>query len=140
VWLHHSDIDANTGRTWLVADHTDWTAPVWALDAWNVPVRLVDGVDPARREEWLDTVYSDQFMVTHPAPHDNRRMVTSSASLPTQDSRRLFDTIESAWHAWLRNDRPNRQRIGITARTDGTQRAWLDTPDSTTNWPLPTTT
>lgn len=54
-----------------------------------------------------------------------------------QDSRRLFDTIESAWHAWEYHGRPGRQRIGITARTDGTQRLWLDTPESATTWPLP---
>jgi hypothetical protein len=59
------------------------------------------------------------------------------ATVVRQDSRRLFDTIDTAWHAWRRYGRPERTRIGITARTNGTQRVWLDTPDSEINWPLP---
>jgi len=59
----------------------------------------------------------------------------------TQDSRRLFDTVEGAWRSWQHHGQPDRQRqrIGITARTNGTQHAWLDTSESPTNWPLPIT-
>jgi protein-L-isoaspartate(D-aspartate) O-methyltransferase len=53
-----------------------------------------------------------------------------------QDSRRLWDTVEAAWRGWQRHGRPGRERIGITARTDGVQRAWLDSPDSDVSWPL----
>lgn len=60
------------------------------------------------------------------------------ASRVTQDQRRLFDTVEIAWQTWQRHGRPNRKRIGITAHTNGTQNAWLDTPRSGITWPLPT--
>jgi protein-L-isoaspartate(D-aspartate) O-methyltransferase len=63
---------------------------------------------------------------------------TASPSLITQDERRLFDTVEAAWHAWQRCGRPDRTRVGITAHADGTQNAWLDSPNSATTWPLPT--
>lgn len=62
----------------------------------------------------------------------------ATGSRVTQDGRRLFDTVEAARHAWQRHGRPDRTRIGITARNDGTQRAWLDTPESDATWPLPT--
>lgn len=55
----------------------------------------------------------------------------------TQDQRRLWDTVEAAWHTWQRTGRPGRDRMGLTARTDGIQRAWLDNPDSDHTWPLP---
>jgi len=55
-----------------------------------------------------------------------------------QDSRRLFDSVEAAWRTWQRHGRPDRTRVGITARTDGAQRAWLDSPESDISWPLPT--
>ncbi|MGH3622988.1 MAG: hypothetical protein ACRDQ5_14535 [Sciscionella sp.] len=54
-----------------------------------------------------------------------------------QDERRLFDTVEAAWQAWQQHHHPNHQRIGITARTDGAQTAFLDTPESGLTWPLP---
>lgn len=63
---------------------------------------------------------------------------TASPSRITQDARRLFDTVEAAWHAWQRHGRPHRTRIGITAHTNGTQNAWLDSPTSSMTWPLPT--
>lgn len=56
----------------------------------------------------------------------------------TQDARRLGDAVTAAWHSWQRNGRPDRSRIGVTAHTSGTQHAWLDTPDGTHQWPVPT--
>lgn len=53
-----------------------------------------------------------------------------------QDSRRLFDHVAIAWREWRRNGCPERGRIGITARIDGTQNAWLDAPDSAVSWSL----
>jgi protein-L-isoaspartate(D-aspartate) O-methyltransferase len=55
----------------------------WALDDYNSPARLVDGSDPALREEWLDAVYRDQVLITNWVMRDGYRMPTSSASLPT---------------------------------------------------------
>ena len=58
----------------------------WALDAYNSPHLEVGGDDPARREEWLDAIYTNQTLVTRwsPAPWRDRtiRVVTSSASQP----------------------------------------------------------
>jgi protein-L-isoaspartate(D-aspartate) O-methyltransferase len=58
----------------------------WALDEYNSPAVLVDGADPGQRAAWLDTVYSDRFLITQWAPgdYDGRpiRIVTSSASQP----------------------------------------------------------
>jgi protein-L-isoaspartate(D-aspartate) O-methyltransferase len=55
----------------------------------------------------------------------------------TQYGHRPWDTVETAWRAFERADRPGRDRLGITASTDGTARVWLDDPDSTVEWPLP---
>ena len=59
-----------------------------------------------------------------------------------QDSARLWDTVEAAWHRWRRYGRPDRTRIGITARagsreTETEQFAWLDHPGGPLRWPLP---
>ncbi|MGH3646281.1 MAG: methyltransferase domain-containing protein [Micromonosporaceae bacterium] len=75
-------------------------------------------------------------MVLHTADH--RADFTAETGRVVQDERRLWDAVELAWRAWLRHDRPRRERIGITARADGTQRAWLDSTDSGVSWPLPT--
>jgi protein-L-isoaspartate(D-aspartate) O-methyltransferase len=55
----------------------------------------------------------------------------------SQDARRLADTVTAAWHSWRRNGNPARTRIGVTAHTNGTQHAWLDSPDGDHRWPLP---
>jgi protein-L-isoaspartate(D-aspartate) O-methyltransferase len=57
-----------------------------------------------------------------------------------QDARLLFDHVEAAWRGWQRHGCPERQRIGITARVDGAQTVWLDSPDSGITWPLPSLT
>ena len=46
-----------------------------------------------------------------------------------QDAARLWDSVEAAWQSWQRYGQPERTRIGITARGDGEQFAWLDDPD-----------
>jgi protein-L-isoaspartate(D-aspartate) O-methyltransferase len=79
-------------------------------------------------------VYTTQNRATVEFPIDS----SSGASRVTQDQRRLFDTVETAWQTWQQYRRPNRKRIGITAHTNGTQNAWLDTPQSGITWPLPT--
>jgi protein-L-isoaspartate(D-aspartate) O-methyltransferase len=79
-------------------------------------------------------VHTTRHRVTAQFPAGN----TASPSRITQDQRRLFDTVEAAWHAWQRYSRPDRKRIGITAHADGTQKAWLDSPTSGITWPLPT--
>jgi protein-L-isoaspartate(D-aspartate) O-methyltransferase len=55
----------------------------------------------------------------------------------SHDDHRLGDTITAAWQAWQHHNRPDRTRIGVTAHTNGTQHAWLDTPDGPHHWPLP---
>lgn len=63
----------------------------------------------------------------------------SSAGLWTtrQQNGRPWDTVESAWRAFLRTGRPRRDRLGLTARTDGSQHLWLDQPESDHIWPVP---
>lgn len=53
----------------------------------------------------------------------------------TQDTTRLWDTVEAAWATWQQHHQPSRTRIGITARPDH-QYAWLDQPDSPFRLPL----
>ncbi len=55
----------------------------WALDDYNAPSHVVDGDNPAHRDEWLDAVYADQFLATQVTPEGDRKMITSSASLPS---------------------------------------------------------
>ncbi len=61
----------------------------YALDAYNLPSRLVDGEDPAQHEEWLDALYADQPLVTQftVAGVDEDgvevRVPTSTASMPS---------------------------------------------------------
>jgi protein-L-isoaspartate(D-aspartate) O-methyltransferase len=95
--------------------------------------RVVDQVDSP------DGGFRRTGLIVHTDIHRaEARFPTSAEPIHVvQDSRRLFDIVESAWHAWQHHGRPGRERIGITARTDGVQRLWLDTPHSTTNWPLP---
>lgn len=95
-----------------------------------------------RMVDLVDDQFTRTGVVVHTASHRaDGQFATSGSSTParvTQDEGRLFDTVETAWHAWLRYGRPRRDRIGITARTDGTQLAWLDSPRSEITWPLPT--
>ena len=55
----------------------------------------------------------------------------------TQQNGRPWDTVESAWRAFVRTGRPGRGRLGLTARSDGHQHLWLDHPDSVYTWPVP---
>ncbi|MGW7004183.1 methyltransferase domain-containing protein [Streptomyces sp. NPDC054933] len=48
--------------------------------------------------------------------------------------RRLWDEVEAAWRWWESQDRPSRDRFGLTVDQHG-QRVWLDSPDH----PVPTT-
>jgi protein-L-isoaspartate O-methyltransferase len=68
-----------------------------------------------------------------------RYTVEGGQTSVVQDGRRLWDTVETARRSWDRHGRPGRDRLGITARADGVQRAWLDTPDSPLSWPIPAT-
>ncbi len=79
-------------------------------------------------------VHTTRHRATAEFPANN----TTGPSLTTQDHRRLFDTVEAAWHAWQRCRRPDRTRVGITAHANGTHNAWLDSPTSGITWPLPT--
>jgi protein-L-isoaspartate(D-aspartate) O-methyltransferase len=60
----------------------------------------------------------------------------ASAWLVTQDTARLWNAVEAAWSSWQRHDRPGRTRLGVTARADGEQFAWLDDPEGSLRWPL----
>ena len=42
--------------------------------------------------------------------------------------RRLWDETAAAWEWWLTQERPDRDRFGLTVDRDG-QRVWLDEPD-----------
>lgn len=97
----------------------------------HVPgLRTVNIVDDGLRVVGI-IVHTDAFQATaHFATESGHSRVL-------QDGRRLWDTVDAAWHAWQRNGRPTRERLGITARADGNQRAWLDSPDSAHSWPLP---
>jgi len=44
--------------------------------------------------------------------------------------RRIWDEIETAHHHWTTTGRPRRDRIGVTITATGTQRFWLDTPNT----------
>ncbi|WP_238324132.1 methyltransferase domain-containing protein [Salinispora pacifica] len=61
----------------------------WELDEYNRPSRLVDGAISAHRPEWLEAAYTDRFLVTQWVPDEDRRVVTSSASLPSLVARML---------------------------------------------------
>ncbi|MPZ28306.1 MAG: methyltransferase domain-containing protein [Micromonosporaceae bacterium] len=52
-------------------------------------------------------------------------------------TRRLWDTVESAYAAYHRQDKPARDRLGITGNVDGEQYVWLDDPDGPYAWPMP---
>lgn len=80
-------------------------------------------------------------VIVHTAEHRAEAQFPAGGAGPSrvaQDERRLFDSVEAAWQAWRCHGRPERRRIGITAHVDGTQLAWLDSPESGTTWPLPT--
>jgi protein-L-isoaspartate(D-aspartate) O-methyltransferase len=94
-------------------------------DARTIPVFGDDGVRTGV------IVHTATARATMCQPRDDR------PARVTQDARRLWDHVEIAWRAWLAAGRPSRRRIGLTATTHGTARAWLDTPDSEHSWPLP---
>ncbi len=96
----------------------------------------------ARQIDSVDDQLTRTGLIVHTAEHRAEAQFPTGAagiSRVIQDERRLFDTVEAAWQAWQRHGSPERRRIGITAHTDGTQLAWLDSPESGTTWPLPTT-
>ncbi|WP_353890555.1 methyltransferase domain-containing protein [Micromonospora sp. WMMA1363] len=61
----------------------------WALNEYNSPVRVVDGAVSTHRHEWLQAVYENRFLITQWVADGDRRIVTSSASLPSLVARML---------------------------------------------------
>jgi protein-L-isoaspartate O-methyltransferase len=55
----------------------------------------------------------------------------------TQQGGRPWDSVETAWRSYERTGYPERDRLGLTARADGTQHVWLDEPASPYTWPVP---
>jgi protein-L-isoaspartate(D-aspartate) O-methyltransferase len=55
----------------------------WALDQFNTPADLVDGADPDERERWLAACYGNQVLITQWHGQNGRRIITSSASMPS---------------------------------------------------------
>lgn len=78
-------------------------------------------------------------VIVHTATHRAEAHFPTSGTVTRvqQDERRLFDTVDVAWRVWEHHGRPQRHRIGITARTNGVAHAWLDSPSSGIAWPLP---
>lgn len=120
---------AHIGTTDVNADIYDPDFRLWLV--LHLPgARLVDWVD--------DATHRRTGQVIHTATHIAVAEFETDDGTPrvTQDDRRLWDTVEAAWRSWQDHDRPARTRLGITARTGGTQRAWLDTPASRISWPV----
>ncbi|WP_307962239.1 methyltransferase domain-containing protein [Salinispora arenicola] len=61
----------------------------WELNEYNSPSRLVDSTVPSHRHEWLLAAYTDRVLVTQWRADEDRRIVTSSASLPSLVARML---------------------------------------------------
>ncbi len=61
----------------------------WELNEYNSPSRLVDSTVPSHRHEWLQAAYTDRVLVTQWRADEDRRIVTSSASLPSLAARML---------------------------------------------------
>jgi protein-L-isoaspartate(D-aspartate) O-methyltransferase len=101
---------------------------LWLAVHQPLTVRIVDQIDGQRTRTGV---------IVHDETHRAEARFVDEGVVVAQDERRLFDHIETAWHAWQRYGEPGRTRIGITARTDGTQTVWLDVPDSVITWPLP---
>lgn len=66
------------------------------------------------------------------APDGSWAMVEdTTAQVEQYGPRNLWDEIEAAHRRWTDAGRPGRDRLGLTATTDGTHRFWLDTPETT---------
>ncbi len=50
--------------------------------------------------------------------------------------RRVWDETEGLYARLEAAGRPDRDRLGLTVRPDGTQRLWIDAPESATAWEL----
>ncbi|GGJ84582.1 protein-L-isoaspartate O-methyltransferase [Pilimelia anulata] len=92
------------------------------------PGHLVDVVDDAGNPAGL-AIHAGTARATADYTGGRARVV--------QDDHRLWDAVEVAHAAWLRVGRPDRTRLGITARAGGEQYAWLDDPGTGPRWPLP---
>jgi protein-L-isoaspartate O-methyltransferase len=57
-----------------------------------------------------------------------------------QQGGRPWDSVETAWRSYERTGHPQRVRLGLTARTDGTAHVWLDEATSPYTWPVPDST
>ncbi|QSB14597.1 methyltransferase domain-containing protein [Natronosporangium hydrolyticum] len=55
----------------------------WDLDQNNNPTELVDGAHPDHRERWLTACYRNQVLITQWHGQRGRRIITSSASMPS---------------------------------------------------------
>lgn len=55
----------------------------WDLDQYNNPAELVDGADPEQQQRWLTACYRNQVLITQWHGQNGRRIITSSASMPS---------------------------------------------------------
>lgn len=83
-----------------------------------------------------ETTNGQNGLLIHTATHTAAAVHEGGSLRVFQDGRRLWDTVETAWHSWLEHDSPERSRLGLTARANGAHCVWLDTPDSSQSWPL----
>lgn len=116
--------------TITVSDLADFDFRLWL--SLHSPVRIVETID----NDFNTTGYIIHTSTDY--AHVDGTTQPDGTCRVTQDQARPWDTVESAWAAWTRLDKPGRNRLGITARTDGVHRIWLDSPDSDHSWPLPT--
>jgi protein-L-isoaspartate(D-aspartate) O-methyltransferase len=63
--------------------------------------------------------------------------ITGGLRQVTQHGGRPWDTVEAAWSSWNRAGRPNRERLRLTARNDGTQHLHLEYARQPYVWPMP---
>lgn len=85
----------------------------WELGKYNVPETLIEGVNPASRQQWLTACYTNRVLITRWSDQNGRRILTSSASLPSlvahmlhaldvRDGHRVLEIgTGSGWNAGL---------------------------------------
>ena len=87
-------------------------------------------LDPATRQPTasLLSIADGSRAAVSLTSHDGRHDVVEGG--PTA----LWEHVERAHQVWLRHDRPDWSRLGLTVTPDH-QRLWIDSPEAT-SWPL----
>lgn len=136
TWISQDD-DSEIVRSGTTVDPmTPWKSlVVWFLAAFDLGPDVAIGYSFEK-----DGAQPDSVRIRTPdgsAAHVTLAAENGHHQVTEVGPRRLWQSVQTAHERWETLGRPGWSRFGLTARADGTQTVWLDTPTSGVTWPLP---